>query len=172
MTSLKSRLAPGWTPQSSVAPPTNLRTGGQSFFGRSKKTTCLSEHYHPSRSEADYCNWLLARKQSGEIKGFVYQHAIPLIVNGKTVRVWQVDFLVEEKDGSHSYHESKGWNRSDDNFKLKRDMFLILYPERKLYVNRVLCTYKPSHGVKSYLKKIESRKKLRQNFGRFRPSSR
>lgn len=106
---------------------------------QAKRSFCLSKHHHGSRSEADYCNWLLARKQNREIKGYELYPSVALTINGRPWKTWKIDFKVFEKDGTVSYHESKGWNRSDDVFKLKRDAFLLCCTE-KLYVNKVLYT--------------------------------
>lgn len=105
---------------------------------KARRTQCLSKHYHPSISEASYCDWLFARKQNGEILDYRCQQSLALpLANGKSL-AWCVDFKVEEKDGSVSWHESKGWNRSDDNFKMKLRMALLLYPGTKFYVNKLL----------------------------------
>lgn len=112
-------------------------------MGAARRSFCLSKHHHPSRSEADYCNWLLARKQGGEIRDYKAYVSVPLMIKGKLWRRWKIDFLVQEKDGTESYHESKGWNRSDQCFKMKRDVFLICYPDHKLYINKELYTGKP-----------------------------
>lgn len=105
---------------------------------KARKTQCLSKHYHPSMSEASYCDWLFARKHNGEILGYQCQQSLALpLQNGKSIS-WCVDFKVEENDGSVSWHESKGWNRSDDNFKMKLRMALLLYPDTKFYVNKKL----------------------------------
>lgn len=105
-----------------------------------RKSFCLSKHHHGSKSEAEYCNWLLARKQNREIKDFKVWPSVNLPNIG---RRWKIDFMVEENDGTVSYHESKGWNRSDDCFKLKRDAFLMCYPKLKLYINKEIYTGKP-----------------------------
>lgn len=107
------------------------------------KSFCLSKHFHGSKSEAEYCNWLLARQQAGEIKDYKVWPSVDLPVNGKPWKRWKIDFVVYENDGSESYHESKGWNRSDDCFRLKRDVFLLCYPWLKLYINKELYTGKP-----------------------------
>lgn len=124
-----------------------------------KSSKCLSGDFHQSKSEAEYCNWLLARKKNGEILDYSKQVSIPLIVNGKVWRFWKIDFVVTEKDGSLTYHESKGWNRSDDSFKLKRDLFLIIYPDRKLFVNKELWAGNPDRDlVKHEIKILDKRK--------------
>lgn len=110
-------------------------------IGKAKRSVCLVlKHHHPSKSEAAYCDWLSARKQGGEILDFKVWPSVRIPSIGKT---WKIDFIVFEKDGTESYHESKGWNRSDESFKIKRDAFLICYPNVKLYVNKELYTGRP-----------------------------
>lgn len=108
-----------------------------------KGNRCLSKHHHPSKSEAQYCDWLLARKQNREIKDYKYICSVELHVEGKLWKRWAIDFSVQELDGTISYHESKGWNRSDDSFRLKLRAFMLEYPERKIYVNKNLMTFTP-----------------------------
>lgn len=108
---------------------------------------CLSGHFHPSTSEANYCNWLLARKQNKEIKDYRDKLSVKLHVNGKVWRNWAIDFAVEELDGEITYHESKGWNRSDDRFRMKLSHFMLEYPDRKIYVNKELMTFTPNGRV-------------------------
>lgn len=161
--------APQRNQKSVSAPPVAHRTWGRLLNGMAKKSKCLAGHPHPSKSEAEYCNWLLARKQSGEIVDYKWQMPIPLVVGGKTIRYWAIDFVVYRPDGTEEYHESKGWNRSDDNFKLKRDLFLTLYPNLELYVNKKLVTYKPSTNVATWENRIKRKKELRKNWRQSRP---
>lgn len=100
-----------------------------------KRTICLLKHSHASKSEAEYCNRLFAMRQNKEIEDFKWQISVQLYVDGKPFRTWKIDFLVYEKDGTISYHECKGFNFSDDNFILKRDIFLMNYPNAKLFIN-------------------------------------
>lgn len=129
---------------------------------KARKTFCLSLHPHPSASEAQYCNWLYARKQLGEIRDFKLYPSVNLPVAGKIWKRWKVDFMVTEKDGSISYHESKGWNRSDDVYRLKRDVFILAYPDIKLFVNKELYTGRPTRkSVRwraSLIKKLTQRR--------------
>lgn len=113
------------------------------MISKAKRTFCLSKHHHPSKSEAEYCNWLFARKQNREILDYKLYPSVPLTIAGKLWKFWKIDFQVFEKDGSVSFHESKGWNRSDDSFKLKRDAFLICNPNIKLFINKQLYTAAP-----------------------------
>lgn len=119
---------------------------------------CLSKHYHPSRSEADYCNWLLWRKQQGQISDYKLYPKVELHVNGKLWRNWAIDFKVIEKDGGISYHESKGWSRSDDRFRMKLGHFRLEYPDIPIYVNRKLVTGKGWRNENNYKtnKRIDS----------------
>lgn len=98
---------------------------------------CWLKHPHPSKYETAYCNWLNLRQKAGEIKSFKPYPSIKLHVKGKIWKVWKADFLVTELDGSTAVHESKGWNRSNEEFKLKASHFLKEYPKWPLYVNRV-----------------------------------
>lgn len=101
---------------------------------------CLLKHSHPSRSEAGYCDWLLARKKNKEIQDFTLYPNVELHVSGKIWRKWAIDFLITENDGTVSYHESKGWNRSDDRFRMKLAHFRLEYPDIPIYVNKVRVT--------------------------------
>jgi len=118
----------------------NLRRSG--FKNKAIKTNCNLGHYHPSRSEAGYCLWLQARVQNKEIKDFKYIHNIELHIAGKVWRKWAVDFKVIENDGSFSYHESKGWSRSDDRFRMKLSAFRLEYPDIPVFVNKKQVTSK------------------------------
>lgn len=108
--------------------------------GLAVRSFCLSKHHHPSISEAQYCNWLLARKRSGEIKDYHCQANVDLHIGNKVWRSWAIDFKVLETNGTISYHESKGWCRSDDRFRMKLGAFRAEYPEIPLYVNKVRIT--------------------------------
>lgn len=104
----------------------------------------MSNHFHPSGEEAEYCNVLMMRLKNKEILDFKPWASVPLTVAGERWKIWQIDFIVYEKDGTISYHEVKPWSRPDDNFKKKRDAFLICYPNLKLFVNGKLYTGKPA----------------------------
>ena len=108
--------------------------------GAARRSFCLLKHFHPSYSEAEYCNWLLALKRGGEIKDFKLYPKVDLHINGKLWRSWAIDFLVIEKHGGNSYHEVKGHNLSDANFKLKLSAFRLEYPDIPIYVNKIRIT--------------------------------
>ena len=163
------------TPRLSIEQAKALLKSTVSGQNRARRTFCLVKHFHPSKSEAGYCNWLFARKRLGEIEDYQWQYSvkIPIIGRNGKKRTWKIDFRVTELDGSYSYHESKGWNRSDDSFKLKRDAFLICYPNLKLFVNKELYTGKPDRKrfrwtlgavVRRNKKAARVRKRLRINW--------
>lgn len=118
---------------------------------------CFLKHIHPSKSESAYCTWLLWRKQTGRIKDFSVYPSVELHVNGNLWRRWAIDFKVIENDGGISYHESKGWNRSDDRFRMKLGHFRLEYPNIPIYVNKIRVT---SKGWRSENNPINSKKKL------------
>lgn len=105
---------------------------------------CLSRHHHGSKSEAHECNLWLADKQAGIIQDYgLYPH-FELRVDGKRWRNgWKPDFWVRRKDGVYCVAESKGWNRSDDNFRIRLSIFIINYPHIPVYVNRELVKGNP-----------------------------
>lgn len=119
---------------------------------------CLSKHPHESKSESVYCDVMLARKLNGEIPDFVWQFSIPLTLeDGKTWKNWKADFAVPAKGfyPAHSLtilrgqynvsevHESKGWNRSDDNFRLKLNICMRNHPELPVFVNHRRMKFTP-----------------------------
>ena len=62
------------------------------------------------------------------------QVSVPLLVNGKTVATWKVDFLVTYANGREVYLEAKGFETAD--YRIKRKLFEALYPERELRIVR------------------------------------
>lgn len=118
---------------------------------------------------------MIARVQVGEIEDFVYQFSIPLFISDdrkKTWKYWKADFAVPAVgwgkpkflvgDQSKSamgaaglvyfynvieIHESKGWNRSDETFRLKLNICLRNYPDLPVYVNKVRVKFTPSGRI-------------------------
>ena len=139
--------------------------------GRAIRSFCLSRHSHGSKSEAEYCNYLLAEKQGGRIRDYSCQSKITLRIRGRRWKDWAIDFKVIEKDGSESFHECKGWNFSDDNFRLKRDAFRICYPKARLFINHELYTGDPDRkkttgfmrAVQRFRKAQEKRRHLQKS---------
>lgn len=91
-----------------------------------------------SRKEAAYAATLDILKKSKSpnerVSSWKGQVRVPLMVNGKTVCTWIVDFLVTYADGTEEWHEVKGY--ATDVYQLKRKLFEALYPERVLKVIR------------------------------------
>lgn len=120
------------------------------------RSFCLSKHSHRSKSEATYCNRLLSMKQQKEILDYEMEVKVSIKFGGKKFCDWAVDFRVIELDGSESWHECKGYNFSDDSFKLKRDAFLLCFPDKPLYVNWVLAEmYESPKKMRARIKRLQ-----------------
>lgn len=77
---------------------------------------------------ARYLNWLIER---GEIKAWEFE-CHTFVFHGETRGVisYMPDFKVTNNDGSHEWHEVKGWMRSTDRTKLKR--MAKHYPDERM----------------------------------------
>ena len=151
---------------------------------------CLLKHSHPSNYEAIDCNWLYARQLDGDIRNLKLYPSYPLHVAGKLWKRWKPDFYFEEAVNLNNRQlvfsrelcygelvavmtnpgcawvpcimESKGWNRSDDSFRLKLAAFLIEYPQIKVYVNRKPATLSPGRRLMAEgLKRKQKRRLVR-----------
>lgn len=98
---------------------------------RSRATICFSGHKHPSKIEANYCDQLRLLQKAGQIISYKCQVKFDLAVNGKLICRHIVDFLVMTDKGEE-VHEVKGFATRD--WKLKRKLFKVLYPQIKYYV--------------------------------------
>lgn len=123
-----------------------------------RRCTCLSRHVHDSRTEADYCNGLLADMQSGRIT--FYQIQVPYEVAPGITHV--VDFLVQypdpriSKSTAHTLfevHEVKGVQTRE--WKIKYKLFVEKFPHIK-YV--IIDRRKPCRSLKKLIQKSCSRK--------------
>jgi len=99
-----------------------------------KWARCLSGHTHQSIAEANYCNRLLAMRQSGEIVGYRCQVSFELRVKKEFICVHVVDFMVVKRvlsgkkdDLVLEAHEVKGFRT--DIWGLKYKLFKALYPK-------------------------------------------
>lgn len=97
-------------------------------------------HPHGSASEGDYCLWMQARQQNGEIESYKWQVRIEIAPG----QFWAIDFG-EVKKGEKpaypgevftAYHESKGWNQSDQMSLYKLRQSLRNYPKRAIFWNK------------------------------------
>ncbi len=125
-----------------------------------KKSRCLSKHIHDSKMEAAYCDRLLARVQNQEILGYEVQVPFELKVEGVLICTHVVDFLTFKfvPDGQRQIreeevHEVKGCEL--DVWKIKRNLFKVLYPKIKYIVVKQEKRSRPWMG--KILRKIRRR---------------
>jgi hypothetical protein len=102
-----------------------------------KRQSYGGNHYH-SKLEATVAARLdtlrSARVKAERVTEVRRQVAVPLMVNGKTVATWKVDFLVTYGDGREEYVEAKGFETAD--YRIKRNLFEALFPDRTLRIVR------------------------------------
>lgn len=139
---------------------------------------CLSKHFHPSKLEANDCNWLHARQQNGEIRNLKLYPSYPLHVSGKLWKRWKPDFYFEEKiraDETMNWRitswqscifESKGYNRSDAAFRLKLAAFLTEYQGIKVFINRKPASLSPSLRIMAEGIKHSNKRRLIRTWDR------
>lgn len=89
--------------------------------------------YH-SKREADYAAELDLRTRGKDIGGWERQVRIPLIVEGKMIADYVIDFVIQHKDGPLEYVEVKGHETAV--WKLKWKLFEALYPDLKKTIIR------------------------------------
>lgn len=87
---------------------------------------------YDSTLEANYAAKLDLRIKAGEILRWERQSEVELKIEGKLWRKWAIDFKVFFPNGQYEYHEVKGVETVD--YKMKRDMFFILFPNEKLLI--------------------------------------
>jgi len=88
---------------------------------------CNLGHIHRSREEGFWCNKVALRKTFGKIKDFKIEVYYELVLDGKKVGGYIVDFEIMNNDDTISIEEYKG--PETEAFLLKRNLFLALYPE-------------------------------------------
>lgn len=85
---------------------------------------------YDSKREAEYAKKLdlLKRsfKPSEKVLGYRRQVPYPIIVNGKHICVYKLDFLVTYADGREEAVDTKGYRT--DTYKLKKKLVESLYP--------------------------------------------
>ncbi len=84
---------------------------------------------YDSRREAEYAMELDWRVKAKDIKSWEGQEKIPMIVNGKKICTYIIDFVIIHNDGSLEYVEVKGFKTAV--WRLKYKLFEALYPELK-----------------------------------------
>lgn len=93
-------------------------------------------HLYHSQMEANYAAQLDVRVRAGKLKAWRRQVSVPLVVEGKTICRYVVDFVEEYPDGSEVWVEVKGFET--EIYKLKAALFRVLFPERKYQVVKVV----------------------------------
>lgn len=101
---------------------------------RNQKTMCLSKHDHDSKLEANYCNRLLAMKQSGEIHSYGVQQSFDLKIDDILICRHIVDFFVRVKSECFEAHEIKSKITKTASWSIKHKLFKALYPHIKYEV--------------------------------------
>lgn len=94
---------------------------------RSGKRPDLGETRFRSGWEMNYARYLNLLIAEGEIASWEYEPKIFEYPVKRGNRLYKPDFLVHYPDGTHAWHEVKGWMDNDSRIKLKR--FGIHYPE-------------------------------------------
>lgn len=112
------------------------RVAREHKFNASKKRYG-ADLYH-SKKEADYAALLDTLKKAADpaerVTRWTRQVRVPLIVNGALIANWYCDFEVTYADGRVELHEVKGFDT--ETWRLKRKLFLALYPKRAMKVIR------------------------------------
>lgn len=103
---------------------------------------------YDSKFEAGKAQELELLKKAGEIKDFVSQKVLELVVNGYVVCTYKIDFIVYHNDGITEYVECKGY--ATPVWKLKWKLFEALYdvPGNKLTVEYQGKGWKPQRRRK------------------------
>jgi hypothetical protein len=94
------------------------------------KPTVYNGKKYASKREAKHAQDLDWRIKSGEVTKWVPQVKIPIIVDGKFICHYIIDFKVWLVDGSIEYHEVKG--KELQLWKLKWALTKAIYPDMKL----------------------------------------
>ena len=94
-------------------------------WGKAKRCE-YGGHWYDSLFEAGYAKDLDLLKKAGEVVDWVPHVMIPLIVNGETITKYTIDFVVEMKDGTIEYVETKGY--FDDYARLRWKLFQAIVP--------------------------------------------
>jgi hypothetical protein len=104
--------------QGLIRPPRNK-------FGN-KLTEYKGVVYHSAR-EASYAQELDWLVRAGQLKSWVRQVSMPLVVGGTLIARYVIDFVEEDMAGNKVYTEVKGYWTPEA--KLKAKLFKALYPE-------------------------------------------
>ena len=89
---------------------------------------------YASKFEARYARELDLRVKAKDIKKWESQVKMPIVVNGKKICTYIIDFLIIHNDGKKEYIEVKGMMTSTASLKIK--LFRALHPDLILTVVR------------------------------------
>jgi hypothetical protein len=98
------------------------------------KKAVYGGHLYHSAKEAAYAFDLDLRLKAGEIYAWERQIIVPMLVNGRKVCSYIVDFLVKYPNGHEQWVEVKGYETPEA--KLKMKLFRACFPERDFLVVR------------------------------------
>lgn len=84
-------------------------------------------HPYQSKLEANYAAELDLRVRAGELKSWERQVRIELVVNGKKICDYTIDFIEHYPNGKKIYIETKGFETNV--WRLKWKLFRALFPD-------------------------------------------
>lgn len=88
---------------------------------------CDSGHWHMSRFEAGYCNKLRYLVKAGEVLEYKTQVKYSFDIAGVHICSYYADFVVTNKNGLVTVHETKGYKT--DVYNIKKRLFAVCYPD-------------------------------------------
>lgn len=80
-----------------------------------------------SKWERDYYQILAVRKKEGRIKDFQLHVNFPIEVEGQKICKMNIDFVIENNNGTISYEDTKSPATVTPMFKLKAKLFKAIY---------------------------------------------
>lgn len=113
--------------------------------GASHRTIGGVQRYYRSKWEANYARYLQFLTENFHIKGWLHEPYTFKYPISRGTTSFLVDFKVIENDGSHSWHEVKGFY--DQKSRTKIDRFRRYFPEEKLIV--IDKKFFSSNGIKA-----------------------
>lgn len=113
---------------------TAFRRGApRSTFGQGGTRPDLGGVYFRSRMEANYARYLNLLVRAGKIASWEYEpHEFVFEKITRGTRTYKPDFKVVKLDGSHEWHEVKGW--MDPKSKTKLDRMARYFPAERVIV--------------------------------------
>lgn len=112
---------------------------GVNRFGNRIQSCWNNGSWYQSRAEARYARDLDLRLKAKDIRSWTKQVRVDLVVNGKHITSYYVDFRVVHNDGSIEWVEVKG--PETDVWRIKRRLFEAVYlpahPNERYAVERV-----------------------------------